>query len=40
MHDALIAVVHREHKVGMVTLDGRQHRLALALGTESTYLLA
>jgi predicted nucleic acid-binding protein len=40
VHDALIAEVCREHDVPLVTLDGRQHRLALALGAASTYLLA
>jgi predicted nucleic acid-binding protein len=40
VHDALIAEVCREHQVPLVTLDGRQHRLALALGATSTYLLA
>ncbi len=40
IHDALIAQVCADHQVAMVTLDGRQHRLALALGVRSTYLLA
>lgn len=40
IHDALIAQVCREHDVPLVTLDVRQHRLALALGASSTYLLA
>lgn len=40
IHDALIAQVCRDHDVGLVTLDGRQHRLALAVGASSTYLLA
>lgn len=40
IHDALIAEVCRENGVGLSTLDARQHRLALALGTRSTYLLA
>lgn len=40
IHDALIAAVCLENAVRMHTLDGRQHRLALALGTESVYLLA
>ncbi len=40
VHDALIAQVCVEHDVPFVTLDGRQHRLALALGAQSTYLLA
>lgn len=40
IHDALIAQVCIEHDAQLVTLDGRQHRLALALGARSTYLLA
>lgn len=40
IHDALVAQVCAEHRVPLVTLDGRQHRLALALGVESRYLLA
>ncbi|MEJ7826220.1 MAG: PIN domain-containing protein [Solirubrobacteraceae bacterium] len=40
IHDALIAQVCADHQVPLVTLDGRQHRLALALGVASTYLLA
>jgi len=40
IHDALIAKVCAERGVSMVTLDARQHQLALALGTNSTYLLA
>lgn len=40
IHDALIAQACREHNTPLVTLDGRQHRLALALGATSTYLLA
>ena len=40
IHDALIAEVCIEHDVSLLTLDGRQHRLALALGARSTYLLA
>lgn len=40
IHDALIAQVCADHDVALVTLDGRQHRLALALGARSTYLLA
>lgn len=39
IHDALIAQTHVEHDLPLVTLDGRQHRLALALGARSTYLL-
>ncbi len=40
VHDALIAQVCRENQLGLLTADGRQHRLALALGVDSTYLLA
>ena len=40
IHDALIAQVCVDADVPIVTLDGRQHRLALALGARSTYLLA
>ena len=40
VHDALIAQVCRENRLGLLTADGRQHRLALALGVDSTYLLA
>lgn len=40
IHDALIAQVCLEHDVELVTLDARQHQLALALGATSTYLLA
>ncbi|HET8929375.1 MAG TPA: PIN domain-containing protein [Acidimicrobiales bacterium] len=40
VHDALIAQVCRENRLGLVTVDARQHRLALALGVESTYLPA
>lgn len=40
IHDALIAQVCAEHQIPLVTLDARQHRLALALGASSTYLLA
>jgi predicted nucleic acid-binding protein len=38
INDALIAQVCGDR--GLVTLDGRQHRVALALGVASTYLLA
>lgn len=38
IHDALIAATCADH--GLVTLDHRQHRIALALGVDSTYLLA
>jgi predicted nucleic acid-binding protein len=40
VHDALIAQVCVENGVPLVTLDGRQHQIALALGARSTYLLA
>jgi predicted nucleic acid-binding protein len=40
IHDALIALVCIDADVSMVTLDARQHRIALALGARSTYLLA
>ena len=40
IHDALIAQVCADADVPIATLDGRQHRLALALGARSTYLLA
>lgn len=40
VHDALIARVCAENDVGLVTLDRRQHRVALALGASSRYLLA
>lgn len=39
IHDALVAQVCLDHGVGLVTLDRRQHAIALALGTDSTYLL-
>lgn len=39
VHDALIAQVCIEFAVPLVTLDRRQHTLALALGAHSTYLL-
>lgn len=40
VHDALIAQVCAERDVPLVTLDARQHQIALALGVRSTYLLA
>lgn len=40
IHDALIAQVCIDEGLPLVTLDGRQHRLALAMGAASTYLLA
>jgi predicted nucleic acid-binding protein len=39
IHDALIAQVHVEHGVDLITLDARQHQIALALGARSRYLL-
>jgi predicted nucleic acid-binding protein len=39
IHDALIALACVEHDVPIVTLDSRQHQVALALGARSTYLL-
>lgn len=39
IHDALIAQTCRDHDLGLVTLDRRQHRIALALGVDSTSLL-
>lgn len=40
IHDALIAQTCLHHGLPLVTLDRRQHRTALALGAQSTYLLA
>ena len=40
VHDALIAQVCVQHGTPLVTLDRRQHSVALALGADSTYLLA
>ncbi len=40
IHDALTAACCAEAGVGLVTLDRRQHTIALAFGVESTYLLA
>jgi predicted nucleic acid-binding protein len=40
IHDALVAETCIQHKVSLATLDHRQHRIALALGAASTYLLA
>lgn len=40
VHDALVAQVCLDHGVALVTLDSRQHQLALALGADSRYLLA
>jgi predicted nucleic acid-binding protein len=39
IHDALIAYVHAEHDIELITLDARQHQIALALHTRSRYLL-
>lgn len=40
IHDALVAQVCLEHGVALVTLDSRQHQIALAMGASSRYLLA
>jgi len=40
IHDALVAQVCLEHKRRLITLDRRQHTVALVLGAESRYLLA
>jgi predicted nucleic acid-binding protein len=40
IHDVLIAGICLEHGASLITLDGRQHRLALALGVRSTFLLS
>lgn len=40
VHDALIAACCADAGVTLVTLDRRQHTIALALGVASTYLLA
>ncbi len=40
VHDALVAQVCLQHATTLVTLDRRQHAVALALGVDSTYLLA
>jgi predicted nucleic acid-binding protein len=40
IHDALISLAALETGASMVTLDTRQHRIALALGANSTFLLA
>jgi predicted nucleic acid-binding protein len=37
IHDALIAQVHAD--IDLITLDARQHQIALALGARSRYLL-
>ncbi|CAN5265748.1 hypothetical protein BH23ACT9_BH23ACT9_14480 [soil metagenome] len=39
IHDAIVAQVCIQHDVPLVTLDTRQHQLALALGARSRYLL-
>jgi predicted nucleic acid-binding protein len=40
VHDALVAQTCIDHGTALVTLDRRQHRVALALGAQSTYLLS
>lgn len=40
VHDALIAQVCIENESPLITLDRRQHTVALALGADSQYLLA
>jgi len=40
IHDALIARVHAEHDTELLTLDARQHQIALALNARSAYLLS
>lgn len=40
IHDALVAQTCIGHDAPLVTLDHRQHRIALALGARSTYLLS
>lgn len=40
VHDAIIAQVCVQHGTPLITLDRRQHSVALALGADSTYLLA
>jgi predicted nucleic acid-binding protein len=40
IHDALIAQTCLDHDVSLTTLDRRQHTVALAIGADSTYLLA
>ena len=40
VHDALIAQTCKDANLSLRTLDGRQHRIALALGAESIFLLA
>jgi len=40
IHDAMIAQTCIENDAPLVTLDRSQHRVALALGARSTYLLA
>lgn len=40
IHAALIAQLCIVHGAQLVTLDRRQHRIALALGAQSTYLLS
>jgi predicted nucleic acid-binding protein len=40
IHDALVSLAAVEAGAKMITLDARQHRIALALGANSTFLLA
>lgn len=40
VHDALIAQTCIWHATTLVSLDRRQHRVALALGARSTYLIS
>jgi len=40
IHDALVAQTCIGHGAPLVTLNRRQHRIALALGAQSTYLLS
>lgn len=40
IHDALVAQICLDHGLPLVTLDRRQHRIALALGAQSSYLAA
>lgn len=40
IHDALVAACCADADVSLVTLDRRQHTIALAFGVASTYLLA
>lgn len=40
IHDAVIAQTCAHFELPLATLDRRQHTLALAIGVQSTYLLA